>query len=211
MANASSQCFIFTLVGYSELFLKWGLDQFEFDHLLCLINNSRACFFSVLVRKKYGKTIRPQPCLNSVILVLITYIFVRKTGPLFFLSFGLKMMIFWMHFRSSQYDLPIRIGDFGNCTNFSVRKIWANRKKCMFCSKENGECKWLLPQFTWVFQPLLMTSSTSTIRKENVVSVGKTSLKDSPYCSVLRKYPDIVVSTKLLVILGFWHYSRCME
>lgn len=40
-----------------ELFPELGLDQFEFDHLPCLINNSSPCFSPSVVRKKYGKSI----------------------------------------------------------------------------------------------------------------------------------------------------------
>lgn len=48
--------------------------------------------------------------------------FCQEDGASFFLSFGLKMIIFSMHFQSSQYDLPIQRGDFGNCTNFFCKK-----------------------------------------------------------------------------------------
>jgi len=47
-----------------------------------------------------------------------------------------------------------------------------------------------------------MTSNISTIQK-HVVPMGKTTLKDSPFYPVLGKYLNIVISTKLLVTLGF--------
>lgn len=146
MANA-----LFAFEEHQEscpgLFHRLGLDQFEFDHFPCLINNFSACFSPCIGEKEvwydYPTTTMFE---QGYFCFIYVYIYIMIMGPLccfgFFFYFNLFSLKCWYfecisrvhNVRCSLKEVVLVTAQlflYGN-----LYEIWIIRKKvCVFCKR----------------------------------------------------------------------------
>lgn len=145
-----------------ELFHRLGLDQFEFDHLPCLINNFSACFSPCVGEKEVWYDYPTTTMFEQGYFWFYLCIYLSWWWGLFFFFFNLLSLKCWYFeciSRVHNVICPLKevilvtaqLFLYGNL--YEIRTI---RKKYVFPAKKgDGKCKLLLPQFTWVFELLL--------------------------------------------------------